>query len=126
MAEDNKNEKQENELTEEERPRGDRGIVGEPTAALTLKQRYHEAHFQRVDAEDKHNPTKRRWVKNPGAPSLKQFARELLASGDATAKEWFAHKRGSLNASRSDANLKAAREAASATKTAKRKKGQGK
>lgn len=109
----------------EERSRGDRGVVGEATAALTIKQRYHEAHFKRVDAEDKHNPTKKVWFKVEGAPSLKQFARKLLANGDPVAKDWFARKRGSMNAQRSDANIKAAREAAAATKLERRKKSAG-
>lgn len=110
----------------EERPRGDRGVVGEATAGLTIKQMYHEAHFKRVDAEDKNNPSRRVWVKNEGAPSLKQFSRKLLVSGDPVAKDWFAHKRGSMNAKRSDANIKAAHEAAFATKTERHKRSSGK
>jgi hypothetical protein len=89
---------------------------------LTIKQRWHSNSFKRVDAEDKGNPNKRKFVRIPGTPSLKAFARALLKEGDPLAKEWFAHKRGSLNAKRSDANIKAALEARNATKVAKRKK----
>jgi hypothetical protein len=101
----------ENETTEKKH------IVGEPTAALTMKQRYHKTHFKRV---------KKLWVRNPGAPSLKQFARQLLASGDPIAKDWFAHKHGLLNKPRTNANIKAAREAAAATKASRRKAKGGK
>lgn len=130
MSED-KNTKQESEITttevaEQARPRGSRGELGEATASLTLKQRYHQSHFKRVDPEDKYNPNKRIWVKNEDAPSLKQFARKLLASGDISAKEWFANKNGAKNVSRSEANIKAAMEASNATKTERRKKSQGK
>lgn len=117
MTDDNKKV----ETNEQDRPRGERGEVGEATAGLTIKQKYHQTYFTRVDADDKHNPNKRVWVKNEGAPTLKQFARHLAKDGDQVAKDWFAHKRGSMNAKRSDANIKAAKEAASATKAAKRK-----
>lgn len=81
--------------------RGDRGEVGTPTAGLTIRQRWHaEAH----------------------GGSLKQFARKLLKEGDATAKEWFANKRGAKNQKRTDANIKAATEARQATRAAKQKK----
>lgn len=109
--------------------RGDRGELGTATAGLTIRQRWHEAHFIRVNAGLKQNPNKRIWVRNPGAPSLKAFARSLLkgmmselGGGDQVAKEWFDHKRGSLNQKRSDANVKASMEARTATKAAKRKK----
>lgn len=106
----------------EEKVRGDRGDIGQPTAGLTIRQKWHEAHFSRVSAEDKRAPNKRIFVRNPGAPSLKAFARALAKDGDQVAKDWLAHKRGSLNQKRSDANVKAAKEAAFATHAAKRKK----
>lgn len=101
---------------------GNRGEIGQPTAALTLKQRYHQAHFDRVDAEDKKNPSKKMWVKHPGAPSLKQFARGLVSKGDPNAKDWLDHKSGSLNQKRSDANIVIAHAAFAATKLERRKK----
>jgi hypothetical protein len=106
----------------EEVPRGDRGEVGQATASLTIKQRYYEAFYKRVNAEDKNNPGRMIWVKLEGAPSLKQFARKLLASGDPNAKEWFANKRGAKNEKRSDANIAAARAAAAATKAERHKR----
>ena len=110
----------------EERPRGDRGELGQATAGLTIKQRWHEAHFTLKDVGDKHNPRKRVWVRNHGAPSLKRYARDLAKSGDTVAKDWFAHKSGSLNAERTDANKTRISLEKQATKTAKRKKSQGK
>lgn len=114
------------EQKEEQRPRGYNGVLGEATASLTIKQRYHEAYFKRVDAEDKDNPGKRIWVKLEGAPSLRQFARKLLANGDPNAKEWFGNKKGAKDEKRSDANVKAAHDAAAATKTERHKKSAGK
>lgn len=104
---------------------GNRGELGVATAALTLKQMYHAAHAQREEAGDKKNPHKKIWVINSHAPSLKQFARKLAAGGDATAKDWFAHKKGFLNAKRSDANEKKTRESASATKLGRKKSKSG-
>jgi hypothetical protein len=100
---------------------GDRGELGQPTASLTMKQRYHAAHFTREDAGDKRNPHKKVWVINSHAPSLKQFARKLLAQKDEVAVAWFGNKNGALNAKRSDANEKIQREAASATKLGRKK-----
>lgn len=110
----------------QERVRGPSGERGEPTASLTIKQRYHQTHFDRVDAEDKQNPNKKRWIKHTGAPSLKSFARQLVSQGDTVAKDWFEQKNGALNASRSDVNVKAAMEARSATRLAHRKSSTGK
>lgn len=109
------------EKKEEERSPGPRGELGTATAGLSIRQKWHEAHFNRVSAEDKHNPTKRLWVRKGGAPSLKQFARQLLKDGDPIAKEWFANKRGAKNQKPSDANIKAAKEAAMASKAARKK-----
>lgn len=110
-------EKKKNEST-----RGDRGELGTPTAGLTIRQRWHEAHFTRVNANVKRNPIKRIFVRNPGALSLKAFARALAKEGDQLAKEWLANKLGAKNQKRSDSSIKAAVEARTATKMAKRKK----
>ena len=103
-----------------ERAPGARGEPGQPTAALTIRQMWHHAFFERVGGHG----NRREWVVKLGvnAPSLKRFARGLVAKGDQVAKDWFAHKKGSLNLKRSDANEKAAREAFIATKTERRKK----
>lgn len=106
----------------EEKTRGERGEVGKATPGLTIRQRWHEAHFTRKSAEIKQNPNKRIYVRNPGAISLKAFARALAKAGDPIAKEWLSNKRGGQNQKRSDANIKAAMEARQATKAAKRKK----
>lgn len=87
-----------------EKSRGDRGIVGKATSACTLKQRWAEA--------KKTNPRL----------SLKQFARGLVKTGDQNAKDWFAHKKGSLNMKRAEANAITARAAGAATKLKKRTK----
>ena len=110
----------------EEHPRGDRGELGQATAGLTIKQRWHEAHFTLKDVGDKHNPRKRVWVRNHGAPSLKRYARDLAKSGDTVAKDWFAHKCGSLNQVRTDANKTRISLEKQKTREAKRKKGQSK
>lgn len=118
-------EKQEEKKVADRTP-GQKGELGVATAGLTVKQMYHRAHFQRVDAEDKGNPNKKRWIKNPDAPSLKQFARQLLVKGDTTVNEWLAHKNGSLNQARTDKNIADAKAAASATKMERRKRSSGK
>lgn len=110
----------------EERPPGDRGELGVATAGLTIKQRWHEAHFTLKDVGDKHNPRKRVWVRNHGAPSLKKYARELAKSGDANAKDWFANKSGAKNEERSEKNRSRVALEAQASKAARRKKSQGK
>lgn len=110
----------------EERPRGERGELGQATAGLTIKQMWHAAHFTRKDVGDKHNPRKRVFVRNHGAPSLKRFARDLAKSGNDVAKDWFAHKAGSLNTERTDANKTRISLEKQKTREAKRKKSQGK
>jgi hypothetical protein len=87
-----------------ENSRGDRGEVGTPTAACTIKQRWAEA--------KKTNPRL----------SLKQFARGLVKTKDANALDWFARKKGSMNQKRSDKNATEAKLAGSATKLKKRTK----
>src|SRR5579885_1070183 len=116
MSEEKQSKKQEKEEKKDERVPGPRGELGEATPALTVHQKWHAAHFKRVDAGDKWNPTKKVWVPNPNAPSLKRFARDLLKQGDPAAKEWLANKRGAKDQKRSDANIKAAKEAAMASK----------
>ena len=105
--------------------RGERGELGVATASLTIKQRWHEEHFKLVDTSDKAHPHRRTYVRNPGAPSLKAFARTLLKSGDANAKEWFGNKRGAKDQKRSEANVKLAALCASASKAARKSKGKG-
>jgi hypothetical protein len=91
------------EKKEDKWPQGPRGEVGEASAGLRIRQMWHEAHFKRV-ASESGNPRKRVYVPMAKAPSLKQFARQLAASGDAVAKEWLAHKKGSLNKERTPEN----------------------
>lgn len=133
MADDKKTEKTdkktkaEKAAETEQAARGDRGELGVATPKLTITQLWHEAHFTRKDANDKGNFRKREWVPNPGPRvSLKQFARELLKSGNAVAKAWFANKRGAQNAKRNDKNISRISAEKMASKAARRKKSQGK
>lgn len=108
-----------------ESARGDRGEVGQATPGLTIRQKWHEAHFSRKDVGDKHNPRKRVWVPNPGPKvSLKKFARELLKAGDPVAKAWFANKGGAQNAKRTEKNQSRISLEKQASKAARRKKSQ--
>ena len=54
--------------------------------------------------------------------SLKQFAKALVSKGDKLAKEWLAHKHGSLNEQRSEKNKARASLESQATKAARKKK----
>src|ERR1700722_9004610 len=113
-------------VDQDQKSKGSRGTVGEPTASLTIKQMWRAAHFKLVDA-NKSKSNKRIWVKNKNAPSLKQFARSLLAKADATATLWFEHKEGSTNQERSEKNVQRAALEASATKSSRKKnKSEGK
>ena len=116
-------EKQEKQSVQE--VRGERGELGVATAGLTIKQRWHEEHFNLVDTSDKSHPHRRSYQAKPGAPSLKKFARALLKSGDQNAKDWFANKLGRNNQKRSEANVKLAALCASASKAARKSKGKG-
>jgi hypothetical protein len=116
-------EKQEKQSVQE--VRGERGELGVATAGLTIKQRWHEEHFNLVDTSDKAHPHRRSYVRKPGAVSLKAFARALVKSGDANAKEWLGNKLGAKDQKRSDANIKAARETAMASKSARKSKKAG-
>jgi hypothetical protein len=127
MSNEEKNQNQEqteqpSPKKEKEVTRGDRGELGTATAGLTIWQRWREAHFTRENANRKHNPNKRIYVRKPGAPSLKAFARALAKESDLVAEQWLRNKLGLKNQKRSDANIKAAMEARAATKAAKRKK----
>lgn len=116
-------EKQEKQSVQE--VRGERGELGVATASLTIKQRWHEEHFNLVDTSDKSHPHRRSYVRKPGAVSLKAFARKLAKDGDANAKEWLGNKLGAKNQKRSDANVKLAQLCASASKAARKSKGKG-
>ena len=102
-------------------PRGPSGIVGTATAGKTIKQRWHEATHVLMDVGNRHNPRKQAWVKKAGAPSLKRFARQAAQAGDQAAKDWFDHKVGSMNASRSDSNRMRANLERQASKASRRK-----
>lgn len=101
--------------------RGPSGEVGTATAGLTVKQLWHSKHFKLVDTHDQEHPHRKSFEALPGTPSLKQFARTLLKSGDATATSWFDNKSGGLNQKRSDANVKAASLTSMASKLARKK-----
>lgn len=64
---------------------------------------------------------KARWHREGKGMSLKQFARKLVASGDKVAQDWFDHKKGSLNQSRTDANKTRVAAEKAATKANRRK-----
>ncbi len=73
--------------TQEAAPsRGPRGELGTATASKTIKKLWH------ASTTGKHL-------------SLKEFARKLAADGDQIAKDWIAHKHGSLNQKRSEKNV---------------------
>lgn len=114
------------ETAVQEVARGDRGVVGEASAAMTLKQMWHEANHRLVEAGDKTNPHRQAWVLNRGAPSLKQFAKAQAKAGDKVAKEWLANKAGAKNEERSDKNKKRIYEEKVASKAARRKMGAAK
>jgi hypothetical protein len=101
--------------------RGESGEVGTATAALLIKQQWHEKHFKLVSTKDQEHPNRKSYQALPGAPSLKQFARGLLKANDPVAQAWFANKTGEQNQKTSEANLKAARETALATKLSRKK-----
>lgn len=78
--------------------------VGQLTAGRSIKMRWHQTDMRK---------------------SLKQFARELATSGDQSAKDWFAHKKGSLNQDRSEKNRARIALERQASKAARRKKKPG-
>ncbi len=83
--------------------RGPRGEVGVATAAKTIKKMWHQQIGKKT--------------------SLKAFASKLAASGDQVAKDWFAHKAGSLNQKRNEKNVARISLEKSATKLSKKSKG---
>lgn len=121
------NEDKKEKTESNERPRGERGEVGTATTSDAIKHLWRETHFKRVDANDRFNPRKKLWVPNRDCPSLKDFARSLLAdeTNGKLAKDWLAHKHGSLNKSRSEKNVARISLEKQATKAAKRKRSQG-
>lgn len=60
------------------------------------------------------------WYKEGKGLSLKAFARKLVAEDNQTAKDWFEHKEGALNLSRSDKNRARVDVEKAATKSAKK------
>lgn len=113
-------------VDQEQKSKGSRGTVGEPTAGLTIKQMWKSAHFKLVDA-NKSKSSKRVWVKNKNSPSLKQFARSLSVKGNDVATAWFEHKGGSTNEERSEKNIQRIALEKSNTKSSRKKnKSEGK
>lgn len=110
----------------QEVPRGPNGVVGEATISLTMKRMWHEATHLLVEVGDRHNPRKQEWVPKAGCISLKRFARQQVASGDAVAKAWFAAKAGKNNTKRSDVNIACAAAAGTASRSARRKNAESK
>ncbi len=102
MSEENTSvETQEQAIQPASSGRGDKGVVGTASAGLGIWQQ---------------------WQAGGKQGSLKQFARLPAAEGNQVAKDWFGNKLGRLEKGRSDANIKAAKEASMKTKEAKRKK----
>lgn len=91
-------------VSEAQKVRGPRGVLGTATAGLTIKQL---------------------WASSDSHLSLRQFARTQVREGNPVARAWFGNKAGARNAPRSEANIKAAREAAAATHTERRKPKKG-
>jgi hypothetical protein len=82
---------------------GTRGDVGKASTSSKLKKLW-------VDA------------KKAGAHlSLKAFARKLKAEGDSLAEDWFSHKLGALNETRSNKNQARVQLERSATKSSRSK-----
>lgn len=90
-----------------------------------IKKMWREACFKRVDAPSATNAKKRSWEPTDAWMPLRRFAGNLVAEGNGIAKEWFAHKFGSLNADQTDANKRSASEASAATRLARRKSKSG-
>jgi hypothetical protein len=121
-----KNEEAEPEVVNQDFGPGPNGEIGQPTAALTIKQLWHAELHVLMDVGDKNNPRKQKWVRKQGTLSLKKYARQLAASGNTVAKDWFEHKQGSLNAERSEKNVVRIALEAQASKASRRKKALGK
>jgi hypothetical protein len=121
MSEDNQVES--TEVKEVQDVRGERGELGQATPSLTIKQMWRSAYAKRVLAPTTQNKRHHVWVPVLHAPSLKVFAKGLAAKGDPVASEWLSNKLGGKNAERSEANVKAARETAAASRLTRRKSG---
>jgi len=91
-------------VSEAQKTRGPRGVLGTATSGLTIKQQ---------------------WAASDSHLSLRQYARAAVREGNPVARDWFANKAGARNKPRSEANVKAAREAAAATHTERRKPKKG-
>jgi hypothetical protein len=112
-------------MSEENQKRGDRGELGTATAGSTVKHLWKAACFKRVDAKSEENPNKRKFVPNDAWIPLKEFARRLSvipAPGYQEAKDWWAHKHGSLNLKRSEKNVARISEESRKSKEARRSK----
>ena len=100
--------------------------VGKPSTADSLKLRWHQTFFNRVMEVLPDGRHRNFWTpKKGGYPSLKQYAKELVAKKDETAKDWLDHKGGSLNETRSDKNTARILQEKQASKAARRKKKAG-
>lgn len=106
--------------------RGDKGELGVATPADAIKLMWHNEHHIVQATGNKNNPRKEVWVKRHGAPSLKRYARTLLAAGNEVAKSWFANKDGATNTGRSDKNIARIALERTASKSARKKASQGK
>ena len=106
---DEKKTSEENVAVVQEKVRGDRGIVGEASAASALKAQ---------------------WRDSGSSMSLKRWARLQVKDGDqqrrSLAKDWFANKAGAKNEARADKNVKRIFEEKQASKAARRKASAGK
>lgn len=69
---------------------------------------------------------KKMWKSAKSKKSLREFVRELAASGNDLASQWFENKDGALNEVRKDTNLARAKLERDATKSARRKSSAGK
>lgn len=101
--------------------------MGDKRLSDQIKNRWHEACFVRAvnPFTNAAGEKKEKKVWLPSAHTwmpLKSFVRKLVSEGDGMAKEWLNHKNGSLNLPRSEANIKAAREARAASKLARKSK----
>lgn len=100
--------------------------IGEFTTSDQLKLRWHQTFFDRVMDVMPDGRHRTYWTpKKGGYPSLKQYAKELVSKKDELAKNWFAHKGGSLNQERSDKNKARILQEKQASKAARRKKKAG-
>ena len=105
-------------------PAGQRGEVGVSTPSSQIKLLWHQEHFVLQDVGNSKNPRKQAYIKHKAAPSLKKYARTLLAQGNEVAVNWYANKAGKLNEKRSDKNKARIALEAQASMSARKKKSQ--